>query len=258
MTRMDETPEPRVRSHLTSMSAVEYQEKYWGRLREAIDKMLTPPPAGCRPISFEEMYSNVYSCVCKQYSERLYQDLIVHMRTRVAEWSKLMFQVPDNELIDTFHDSSVQFFHASEGIVRIFLYLSRNYIETKLKTSLQSELMKIFSSSYTDLHVKRLLPLMAEAQSRPFSVQPVKMATICKQLYQLNPGYIGLHPALFLHYLPNIGPAMTEQDLQVQKDEERRMQEDLIQQGWGNQDTRRKREFEEEPEKVPAWSNLGK
>ena len=37
------------------MSASEYQEKYWGRLREAIDKMLTPPPQGCRPISFEEV-----------------------------------------------------------------------------------------------------------------------------------------------------------------------------------------------------------
>ena len=44
-------------------------------------------------LSIYQMYSNVYSCVCKQYSERLYQDLINHMRTRVAEWSKLMYQV---------------------------------------------------------------------------------------------------------------------------------------------------------------------
>ncbi|XP_023339768.1 CDK2-associated and cullin domain-containing protein 1-like [Eurytemora carolleeae] len=254
MALMEESTEPRCRSHLNVMSASEYQEKYWGRLREAIDKMLTPPPQGCRPISFEEMYSNVYSCVCKQYSERLYQDLINHMRTRVAEWSKLMYQVPDENLIDTFHDSSVQFFHASEGIVRIFLYLSRNYIETKLKTSLQEELMKIFSSMYTDLHVNRLLPLMAEAQSKPFSVQPVKMATICKQLHLLNPAYTSLHPDIFLQYLPNIGPAMTEQDLQNQREAEKRMQNELMQQGWNTQDTRRKREFEEEPLITTTWS----
>ena len=39
------------------------------------------------------MYSAVYKCVCKQYSEKLYQDLINHVRTRVAEWSRLMHQV---------------------------------------------------------------------------------------------------------------------------------------------------------------------
>ena len=39
----------------SAMTASEYQEKYWGRLREAIDKMLTPSPVDCRPISFEEV-----------------------------------------------------------------------------------------------------------------------------------------------------------------------------------------------------------
>jgi len=39
------------------------------------------------------MYSAVYKCVCKQYGDRLYQDLINHVRTKMAEWSRNLTQV---------------------------------------------------------------------------------------------------------------------------------------------------------------------
>ena len=39
------------------------------------------------------MYSAVYKCVCKQYGDRLYQDLINHVRTKMAEWSRTLSQV---------------------------------------------------------------------------------------------------------------------------------------------------------------------
>lgn len=227
------------------MSISEYQEQYWGRLREALDKMFDYPPGTYKPISYEEMYSAVYKCVCKQYSEKLYQDLINHVRTRVAQWSRLMNEVPDTQLVEKFHHSLVQYFHALGGIVPIFTYMNRFYIETKLKTTLQDELLKVFSSMLSDVHIKRLIPLMAEAQSKPFSIRPDLMATICKYLHQLNSEYSRLHPSLFQHYLPNVGPAMTEADIERQICEERMFQEQLRQQGW-NDSARGKRGFEEE------------
>jgi hypothetical protein len=39
------------------------------------------------------MYSAVYKCVCKQFGDRLYQDLINHVRTKMAEWSRNLSQV---------------------------------------------------------------------------------------------------------------------------------------------------------------------
>jgi len=230
----------------------EYTDQYWGRLREAIDKMFNHPPGSYRPISYEEMYSAVYKCVCKQFSEKLYADLINHVRTRVAEWSKLLHQVADHTFISGFHSYLVQYFHALGGIVPIFTYMNRFYIESKLKTSLHAELLRVFSSFLADHHVKRLIPLMVEAQSRPFSVQPEMMATLCKYLYQLNHEYIRLEPNLFQHYLPNIGPAMVEDDIERQRAEERRFQEELRQQGWGTEASRMKRGFDDENIPPPA------
>jgi len=244
-------------SNSNIMTIVEYQEAHWGRLREAIDKMFTHPPGSYRPISYEEMYSAVYKCVCKQYSEKLYQDLINHVMTTVAEWSKHMQQVSDDQMIEEFHKSLVQFFHALGGIVPIFTYMNRFYIETKLNTTLRSELLRVFSSMFSDIHVERLIPLMTNAQTRPFSVHPERMASICKYLFQLNPEYCKLQPSLFQHYLPNVGPAMTEEDLEKQKAEEQIFQARLRAEGWNtHKDTRRKREFEEElPPSLPSNTN---
>ena len=56
---------------------------------------------------------------------------------------------------------------------------------------------------------------MVTARSRPFSVPPATMASLCKHLYALNPDYSAIQPSLFSSYLPNVGPRMTEDDLQV-------------------------------------------
>ena len=66
-----------------------------------------------------------------------------------------------------------------------------------------------------DKHVTRLVNLMVTARSRPFSVPPATMASLCKHLYALNPDYSAIQPSLFSSYLPNVGPRMTEDDLQV-------------------------------------------
>ena len=94
----------------------------------------------------------------------------------------------------------------------------RFYIEAKLHTDLKTELTKLFSCLVADKHVKRLINLMVMVQSIPFSVPPDIMATLCRHLYTLNPDYANIHPGLFSSYLPNVGPRMTEEDLQVRID----------------------------------------
>merc|ERR1712059_223629 len=106
--------------------------------------------------SYEQMYSAVYKCVCKQYSEQLYADLITHIRTRMTQWSNQLTSVQDESFINEFHKALVQYFHALGGIVPIFTYMNRFYIESKLHTDLRTELIKIFSSLVSDQHVTRL------------------------------------------------------------------------------------------------------
>lgn len=238
------------------MSIEEYHSQYWGKLRCAIDTLLDQPPGENTHISYEEMYSAVYKCVGKQYSEKLYFDLINHIRTRIAECSRLLHQVPDDQFISKFYESLSRFFNAVNGIVPIFTYMNRFYLETKLNTNLQTELLKLFTIGFTDVHIKRLIPMMLDAMSKPFAIHPETMSGICRLLAQLNPGYSSQHPLLFQHYLPNIGPQMTEDDLDRQRQEERRVQEELRKQGWGSiQGSGMKRGFE--PEHYDASVSMG-
>merc|ERR1719384_3096008 len=163
-------------SSFTNMSPEDYRLQFWTMLRDAIDQMLTHPPGSYKPISYEQMYSAVYKCVCKQYSEQLYADLMTHIRSRLASWTTQLAEVTDQQFITEFHKALVQYFHALGGIVPIFTYMNRFYIEAKLHTDLKTELTKLFSSLVADKHVTRLVNLMVSAQSRPFSVHPEVMS----------------------------------------------------------------------------------
>lgn len=66
-----------------------------------------------------------------------------------------------------------------------------------------------------DKHVRRVVNLMVLARSQPFSVPPAVMAELCRKLHKLNPEYNTIQPGLFSSYIPNVGPRMTEEDLQV-------------------------------------------
>jgi len=249
-------PKQSTPSGMTNMTPDDYRDIFWSMLRDAIDQMLTHPPGSYKPISYEQMYSAVYKCVCKQYSEQLYLDLITFVKTRMGQWSTNLNKVEDESFINEFHKALVQYFHAIGGIVPIFTYMNRFYIEAKLHTDLKTELLKVFTSIVADQHVSRLIPLMVTAQAKPFCIPPPIMSTMCKHLYQLNPDYTVIEPKLFSSYLPNVLPQMTEEDLQAQKDADRLLQESLRSQGWGcneNMSHTRKRDLEE----VPGPPNRG-
>ena len=72
-----------------------------------------------------QMYSAVYKCVCKQYSEQLYADLMTHVRSRLATWSSQLANVTEDKFIQEFHQALEQYFHALGGIVPIFTYMNR-------------------------------------------------------------------------------------------------------------------------------------
>ncbi|ELU05474.1 hypothetical protein CAPTEDRAFT_119976 [Capitella teleta] len=205
----------------------DYEQTYWPKLEGAINQLLTMSPGDYIPISYEQMYSCVYKCVCKQFSQRLYSDLLRQITAHLERLS-LELQSQDSCLyIERFYFALNQYTQALGGIVPIFNYMNRFYVESKLKSDLGVELRQLFVQYVADKHVNAIIPLMVDASSKPFSVSPNVMANLIKNIHALKPEYAKLRPQLFAKYLPGILPPCEERELNCYIEEAKQMQRDL-------------------------------
>ncbi|XP_063194262.1 CDK2-associated and cullin domain-containing protein 1 isoform X2 [Chroicocephalus ridibundus] len=191
----------------------DYKSTYWPKLDSAIDQLLTQSPGDYIPISYEQIYSCVYKCVCQQHSEQMYSDLIKKITNHLERVSK--------ELQNKF------------------------YIETKLNRDLKDDLIKLFTEHVAEKHIYNLMPLLLEAQSTPFQITPSTMANIVKGLYTLRPEWVQMAPALFSKFIPNILPPAVESELQEYAAQDQKLQRELMQNGFDRGDQSRKRAGEE-------------
>ncbi|XP_068807713.1 CDK2-associated and cullin domain-containing protein 1 isoform X2 [Struthio camelus] len=191
----------------------DYKSTYWPKLDSAIDQLLTQSPGDYIPISYEQIYSCVYKCVCQQHSEQMYSDLIKKITNHLERVSK--------ELQNKF------------------------YIETKLNRDLKDDLIKLFTDHVAEKHIYNLMPLLLEAQSTPFQITPSTMANIVKGLYTLRPEWVQMAPALFSKFIPNILPPAVESELQEYAAQDQKFQRELMQNGFTRGDQSRKRAGEE-------------
>ncbi|XP_045217552.1 CDK2-associated and cullin domain-containing protein 1 isoform X2 [Macaca fascicularis] len=191
----------------------DYKSTYWPKLDGAIDQLLTQSPGDYIPISYEQIYSCVYKCVCQQHSEQMYSDLIKKITNHLERVSK--------ELQNKF------------------------YIETKLNRDLKDDLIKLFTEHVAEKHIYSLMPLLLEAQSTPFQVTPSTMANIVKGLYTLRPEWVQMAPTLFSKFIPNILPPAVESELSEYAAQDQKFQRELIQNGFTRGDQSRKRAGDE-------------
>ncbi|XP_077992497.1 CDK2-associated and cullin domain-containing protein 1-like [Glandiceps talaboti] len=210
----------------------EYQTQYWPKLENAIIQLLTQTPGDYIPISYEQMYSCVYKCVCQQHSEQMYNDLLMVITQHLNRLSvELQSSQPDT-YVECFNFALTQYTQALGGIVPIFNYMNRFYVATKLNTDLKDELSKLFTIYVAEKHVTLLFSFLEEAQTKPFAVSPPIMANIVKGLYQLKPEYAALKPQLFARFIPNILPPAKEELLDQYIEETIQMQRDLEKGGF--------------------------
>ncbi|XP_072095734.1 CDK2-associated and cullin domain-containing protein 1 [Mobula birostris] len=227
------------------ITAEDYQRTYWPKLDSAIDQLLTQSPGDCIPISYEQIYSCVYKCVCQQHSEQMYCDLITKITSHLRRISEeLQVSCPD-AYIERFNAALSQYMGALQSIVPLFIYMNKFYIETKLNRDLRDDLIKLFTEQVAEKHVPTLMPLLIEAQSTPFKITPSTMANIVKGLYTLRPDWAQLAPSLFSKFIPNILPPALESKLSEYAAEDQKLQRELIQNGFARGDQSRKRAGEE-------------
>ncbi|XP_026079181.1 CDK2-associated and cullin domain-containing protein 1 [Carassius auratus] len=231
--------------HLNVMTAEEYKTVYWPKLERAIEHLLTQSPMDHISISYEQIYSQVYKCVCQQHSELLYNDLMWKIRSHLEQVSSELQAGPAEDLIENFNRALTRYTAALHCIVPVFIYMNKFYIETKLNRDLRDDLMKLFSDHVAEKHIGTLLPLLKKAHSMPFQVKPSTMESVVKGLYALRPDWVPLAPALFSRFIPQIHPPALESQLLFYADQDKKLQMELHQKGFSRGDQSRKRASEE-------------
>uniref|UniRef100_A0A8C4XDT1 CDK2 associated cullin domain 1 n=1 Tax=Erpetoichthys calabaricus TaxID=27687 RepID=A0A8C4XDT1_ERPCA len=221
-------------SVMNVISREEYQSTYWPKLESAIEQLLTQSPKDYIPISYEQIYSCVYKCVCQQHSEQMYTDLIGKITRHLQHVSEELKSSPPEHYIEKFNTALTQYMGALQSIVPLFIYMNKFYIETKLNRDLREDLVKLFTDCVAEKHVCTLMPLLLQAHSTPFQITPSTMASIIKGLYALRPDWVQLAPALFSNFIPNILPPAMESQLCEYAAQDQKFQRDLVQNGFSS------------------------
>ncbi|XP_051503939.1 CDK2-associated and cullin domain-containing protein 1 isoform X2 [Myxocyprinus asiaticus] len=200
---------------MNAMTAEDYRTIYWPKLERAIEHLLTQSPMDHISISYEQIYSHVYKCVCQQHSELLYSDLIWKITSHLEHVSSELQASPPESLIENFNVALTQYTAALHCIVPVFIYMNKFYIETKLNRDLRDDLMKLFSEHVAEKHVSTLLH------------------------------WVALAPALFSRFIPQIDPPALESHLPYYAAQDKKLQMELSQNGFSRGDQSRKRASEE-------------
>ncbi|XP_028844912.1 CDK2-associated and cullin domain-containing protein 1 [Denticeps clupeoides] len=230
---------------MNSMTAEDYKKVYWPKLEKAVQHLLTQGPTDHVSISYEQIYSHVYKCVCQQHSELLYHDLIWKITCHLQQVSAHLLGSPPEAFIENFNLAFTQYTAALQCIVPVFIYMNKFYIERKLNQDLREILMKLFSDHVAERHVRTLLPLLKTAHCSPFQVKPSTMASVVKGLYSLRPDWATLAPAIFSRFIPQIHPPAVESRLPDYAAQDQKLQMELTRNGFPRGDQSRKRASEE-------------
>lgn len=230
---------------MNSLAIEDYQKNHWPNLEKAIDRLLIQNPTDHISVSYAQIYSYVYKCVCQQHSELLYRDLTTKISSHLQQVSTQLYASTPDMFIEDFNTVLSQYIASLQCIVPVFMYLNKFYIESKLNRDLKEDLMKLFAEQVAEKHVNTLMPLLIKAHAMPFQVQPSTMASVVKGLYSLRPEWAQMAPALFSGFIPQIHPPTEESLLPDYAAHDQKLQLELSRNGFPRGDRSRKRASED-------------
>lgn len=230
---------------MNSMAVEDYQKNHWPNLEKAIDRLLIQNPTDHISVSYAQIYSYVYKCVCQQHSELLYRDLTTKITNHLQQVSTQLYASTPDRFIEDFNTALSQYIASLQCIVPVFMYLNKFYIESKLNRDLKEDLMKLFAIQVAEKHVNTLMPLLIKAHAMPFQVQPSTMASVVKGLYSLRPEWAQMAPVLFSGFIPQINPPTEESLLSDYAAHDQKLQMELSRNGFPRGDRSRKRASED-------------
>ena len=90
----------------------------------------------------------------------LFQDLVLHLDNAFRSWESGLSSLSSGnpgQYCSEFHRLLFQFEHVASGVVPIFTYLNRFYVESKLHTDLRLEMTKLFNLIVVSPHVHKIV-----------------------------------------------------------------------------------------------------
>lgn len=230
---------------MNSLALEDYQKNHWPNLEKAIDRLLIQNPTDHISVSYAQIYSYVYKCVCQQHSELLYGDLTTKLSRHLQQVSTQLYASTADTFIEDFNKALSQYIASLQCIVPVFMYLNKFYIESKLNRDLKDDLMKLFAEQVAEKHINTLMPLLIKAHTMPFQVLPSTMASVVKGLYSLRPEWAQMAPSLFSGFIPQIHPPTEESLLPDYAAHDQKLQMELSRNGFPRGDRSRKRASED-------------
>ncbi|XP_061766816.1 CDK2-associated and cullin domain-containing protein 1 isoform X1 [Nerophis ophidion] len=235
------TPDLTSKFLLDAMAVEDYRNNHWPNLEKAIERLLVHNPTDHISVSYAQIYSYVYKCVCQQHSELLYMDLKSKIVQHLQQVSSQLHAVPPESFIESFNTALTKYIASLQCIVPVFMYLNKFYIESKLNRDLKQDLMDLFADHVAEKHINTLMPLLIKAHAMPFEVQPSTMASVVIGLHSFRPEWAQLAPALFSSFIPQINPPAVESLLSDYAAHDQKLQMELSMNGFPRGDQSLKR-----------------
>jgi len=185
-------------------SEEEYLKVSWPAIESVLNIILNERPGQYAPIKYEEIYCHIYKCVCKDYRERLYDDLITFVTNHVDNFCKNLQNLfnksinESNKLIDylnAFNSVLIQVKTGTAAVLAIFHYLNINYVRQKLCSDLSTELDAIISARFIERHIIQILGACSKLGDT-FE----ETLNLVNALYIIKNEYANLNPDLFKKY----------------------------------------------------------
>ena len=215
------------------MSDEDYQQTYWLKLGGLVDLLFTRSESERSSVSYEEMYSCVYKCVCSCRGPQLRDDLLAHVAKHLDQQSLQLLELHQQdgeEATRSYVEAACRFMErfvlAANSIVAVFQYMSRVMLPGH-ETQLISQIDALCADTFLAQHQEHLLPALCEVAQRPFALEPAALQSLVQALHRIRPELAKMAPQLFARYIPGVLPVAVASQLSAYRAEERQLQRDL-------------------------------
>jgi len=195
----------------TKYSEAEYLSEVWSLISTALDFIFQNSIDDFKPVSYQTVYCQVYKGTCKGYKERLFRDL----KQRITEHChkcKLNLDEIMRKMIDDrsnlhmsvyvlqFADYLQQFHRAIEAIVALFHYLDVVYVKSKLRSSINRELLQLYKTIVIEPHIVHVFATLQILMREPDGLSIETGRQMLQTLLEYNPDLAAQHSDVFKRY----------------------------------------------------------
>lgn len=224
-----------------SDALVKFNHCYWEPLDKALNLILNP--ASGVKVSFGEIFTLVYKCVCEGFCNELHYSLRNKIHRYVQNINDILNNIGHHSdkskvvsLVREINASVEAFLSSIQQISKLFTYMDKTYIEVNNEDRAHY-IHNIACFIYCDIILEsRISNLVNHIDTSPaFTFSPAELSSFFNKVNQISQGrYAKTFPHMFARYIPNILPPMCESDIQAHINDVAMLQQHLRASGYND------------------------